>query len=127
MPSVLNRCSVTTTPFDQLLIEELADLTGQSISAVASAAISEWLRDHYVERRKYYIDALHGCLKGDDAIVHDRPTKDPQKGRSQRLYDATGGDATGDNDLGRNLSSGFQSRIRSMEEAHTSRVSKDGG
>ena len=119
MPSVLNRCSVTTTPFDQLLIEELADLTGQSISAVASAAISEWLRDHYVERRKYYIDALHGCLKGDDAIVHDRPTKDPQKGRSQRLYDATGGDATGDNDLVGDLPSGVQGGPGGVEASHS--------
>ena len=127
MPAPINRASISTSAIDLLLIKELADLTGQSISAVASRAVSEWIVEHYEERKKFYLDAIDVSLKNHDAVGHFRPAQDHEEGRSQRLCDATGGDATGDNDLGRNLSSGFQSRIRSMEEAHTSRVSKDGG
>ena len=118
MPAPINRASISTSAIDLLLIKELADLTGQSISAVASRAVSEWLVEHYAERREFYLNAVDIRFKDHDAVGHFRPAQDHEEGRSQRLCDATGGYATGDNDLGRNLSSGFQSRIRSMEEAH---------
>ena len=57
MPSV-NRCSVTTQPMDQRMLEELAQITGQSISAVASRAISEWLLEHYEDRKRFYASAI---------------------------------------------------------------------
>ena len=47
---------MTTSLIDQLMIKELAELTGQSISAVASRAISEWLVEHYEERRRFYLN-----------------------------------------------------------------------
>ena len=52
------RASISLSPIDLLLIKELADLTGQSISAVASRAVSEWLVEHYVERRKFYLYSI---------------------------------------------------------------------
>ena len=127
MPAPINRCSISTSAVDLLLIKELADLTGQSISAVASRAVSEWLVEHYEERREFYLNAVDFRLKNHDAVGHFRPAQDHEEGRSQRLCDATGGDAARDDDFVGDLSSGFQSRIRSMEAAHTSRVSKDGG
>ena len=50
----VNRVSVSTQPMDQRMLEELAQITGQSISAVASRAISEWLLEHYEERKRFY-------------------------------------------------------------------------
>ena len=47
---------MTTSLIDQLMIKELAELTGQSVSAVASRAISEWLVEHYEERRRFYLN-----------------------------------------------------------------------
>lgn len=43
---------------DQRMLEELAQITGQSISAVASRAISEWLLEHYEERKRFYASAI---------------------------------------------------------------------
>ena len=40
------------------MLEELAQITGQSISAVASRAISEWLLEHYEERKRFYAPML---------------------------------------------------------------------
>ena len=119
MPAPINRVSVSTSAIDLLLIKELADLTGQSISAVASRAVSEWLVEHYEERRKFYLNAVDFRLKNHDAVGDFRPAQDHKEGRPQRLCDATGGDATGDDNLGGDLSSGFQSCLRSLEAAHT--------
>lgn len=99
MPAPINRCSVSTSPLDLLMIKDLAGLTGQSISAVASRAISEWLLEHYVERRKYYSDAFNCSVKSDDAVGNFGPAQDHEEGGPQRLYDATGGDATRDDNL----------------------------
>ena len=49
-----NRVSVSTQPMDQRMLEHLAQITGQSISAVASRAFSEWLLEHYEERKEFY-------------------------------------------------------------------------
>ena len=49
-----NRVSVSTQPMDQHMLEDLAQITGQSISAVASKALSEWLLEHYEERKEFY-------------------------------------------------------------------------
>lgn len=54
----INRVSVSTQPMDQRMLEELAQITGQSISAVASRAISEWLLEHYEERKQFYSSAI---------------------------------------------------------------------
>ena len=54
----MDRASISLSPIDLLLIKELADLTGQSVSAVASRAVSEWLVEHYVERKKFYLSAV---------------------------------------------------------------------
>ena len=54
----INRVSVSTQPMDQRMLEELAQITGQSISAVASRAISEWLLEHYEEREQFYSSAI---------------------------------------------------------------------
>ena len=126
MPAPINRVSVSTSPIDLLLIKELADLTGQSISAVASRAVSEWLVEHYEERRNFYLNAVDFRLKNHDAVGHFRPAQDHKEGRSQRLYDATGGDATSDDDSVGDLSTGFQSCLRSMEAAHSRRIPEDG-
>ena len=48
--------ATATSPVDLLMIKELAELTGQSVSAVASRVISEWLVEHYEERRKFYLN-----------------------------------------------------------------------
>ena len=101
MPAPINRCSISTSAIDLLLIKELADLTGQSLSAVASRAVSEWLVEHYEERKKFYLDAVDFRFKNHDAVGNIRPVQDQTEGRSQRLCDATGGDATGDDNLGR--------------------------
>ena len=127
MPAPINRASISTSPLDLLLIKELSELTGQSISAVASRAVSEWLVEHYAERREFYLNAVDFRFKDHDAVGHFRPAQDHPQGRSQRLCDTTGGDATGDNDLGRDFSSGVQGGPGSLEAAHTSRVSKNGG
>ena len=119
MPAPINRCSISTSAIDLLLIKELADLTGQSISAVASRAVSEWLVEHYEERKKFYLNAVDFRLKNHDAVGHIRPAQDHEEGRSQRLCNATGGDATGNNDLGRDLPSGVQGGSRSLEATHT--------
>ena len=48
--------ATATSPVDLLMIKELTELTGQSVSAVASRVISEWLVEHYEERRKFYLN-----------------------------------------------------------------------
>ena len=118
MPAPINRCSISTSAIDLLLIKELADLTGQSLSAVASRAVSEWLVEHYEERKKFYLDAVDFRFKNHDAVGNIRPVQDQTEGRSQRLCDATGGDATGDDNLGRDLSSGVQGGPGSLEASH---------
>ena len=119
MPAPINRASISTSPLDLLLIKELSELTGQSISAVASRAVSEWLVEHYEERREFYLNAVDFRLKNHDAVGHFRPAQDHEEGRPQRLYDATGGDATGDDDLVGNLPSGVQGGPRGVEASHS--------
>ena len=103
---------------DLLLIKELADLTGQSISAVASRA-AEWLVEHYEERRKFYLNAVDFRLKNHDAVGNIRPAQDQTEGRSQRLCDATGRYAARDDNLGGDFTCGVQGGPGSLEAAHT--------
>ena len=119
MPAPINRASISTSAIDLLLIKELADLTGQSISAVASRAVSEWLVEHYEERREFYLNAVDFRLKNHDAVGHFRPAQDHPQGRSQRLYDATGGDATGDFNTCRDFTTRIKSSPGGVEASHS--------
>ena len=58
MPAPVNRASISLSALDLLLIKEMAELTGQSVSAVASRAVSEWLVEHFEARREFYSSAI---------------------------------------------------------------------
>ena len=58
MPAPANRASISLSPIDLLMVEELAGLCGQSISATASRAVSEWLVEHFEERKRFYSSAI---------------------------------------------------------------------
>ena len=62
MPAPVSRVSITVSPIDHLLVQDLADLTGQSLSAVASRALSEWIVEHYHERKAFYLKAMQSGL-----------------------------------------------------------------
>ena len=62
-----NRISIAVHSIDLLLLTELAGITGQPLSAVASRAVSEWIVEHYEKRRTFYVDALNRGTKGIDA------------------------------------------------------------
>ena len=118
MPAPVNRASISLSALDLLLMRELADLTGQSLSAVASRAVSEWLVEHYEERRKFYVDAFNCGFKSNDAVSYFRPPADQEEGRSQRLYDATGGDATSDFNTRGDVATRVQSSFGGVEASH---------
>ena len=58
MPAPVNRISVSVSDIDLIMIEELSSLTGQSLSAAASRAVSEWLVEHFEERKRFYSSAI---------------------------------------------------------------------
>ena len=70
MPAPVNRISISVSPIDLLLVKELADLTGQSLSAVASRAVSEWLVEHYEGRKRFYLDAIDVRPENHDAVSY---------------------------------------------------------
>ena len=66
MPAPVNRASISLSALDLALIKEMAELTGQSISAVASRAVSEWLVEHFEERKRFYSSAIVMPIPSED-------------------------------------------------------------